>query len=197
MSYYPTFDELIGGTDSTRLLEVRRSFRSVISSIALFVFCAAAVYVLNYFFADARIHTTIPVIRSLSTRWLAIIPALVLLEIFRKYHDDLYVFAAHRITHYEGRLSLYSTLPSLKYVDILSITVRQDIWGRLLDYGNIELDSAGTSEVELTISGVRRPAELALIADQFRVYSTALGSIDQQHEQEEAADPDDDQASAA
>ncbi len=186
MSFYPSYEEVIAGEDRNSLLEVRRSFMSVFSNLSLVVVLSLVVYLINYFFHDYRLPSWLPLLHHISPRWLSIFPALMLLEVLRKYHDDLYIFAAHRVTHYQGRLSLYSTLPSLKYVDILAVRVKQDVWGRILNYGNVELDTAATSGVELTMHGVRSPAELAEIVDRFRRDSISTGSIDKHHHEKGA-----------
>ena len=195
MAVYPTFEEVVAGEDKNKLLEVRRSFFSVLSSLTLFFVLVIVVYSLNVAFGDWRVPKSIPVLHHISLRWLSLVPALVLLEVLRKYHDDLYVFAMHKITHHQGRLSLRHTLPSLKYVDILAVRVKQDIWGRIFNYGNVELDTAATSGVELTMSGVRAPREIAEIVDQMRRRSLDKGAVEDRHQAKhqtgEAAPSDD------
>lgn len=171
MPYYPVFEELVR-SGSNPLLEVRRSFRSVLSSIALFLLCLLIVYLLNLFFHDFRFSQNISVLKHFSMRYLAIIPALVLLEIIRKHHDDLYKFGLHTITHYEGRLSLTSSLPSLKYVDILRTAVKQDLIGRVFNFGHVELDSAGDHKVEMVLRGVAAPHELLTLIEQLRLFNS-------------------------
>lgn len=177
MSFYPSFEEIIAGDDENGLLAVRRSFRSILSNTALFFVTLIVVYAINIALHGYYIPPWVPVLHGLSPRWLAIIPTLVLLEILRKYHNDIYVFHSHYLNHYGGRLSLKTLTPSVKYVDILAVRVKQDIWGRILDYGNVELDTAATAGVELTMTGVRAPSELAAIADRFRMTSITQGAV--------------------
>lgn len=171
MYHYPPFERVISGRSTDRLLEVNRSLLSILSSFALFFFSALAVYLLNYFFYDFRIPVDVPLINQVSTRWLAVVPAIILLEIVRKYHDDLYLFGRERITHLEGRLSLTSSVPSLKYTDIKAIMIHQDILGRIFDYGDIALGSSAQDGNELTIAGVRGPVALASLIERFRQYN--------------------------
>ncbi len=168
MSVYPAVKELLELGSNERLLEVRRSLRSVLSNFAVFAVAVGVLYALIYFAGDRQGHIWIPFIGELSVRWFAILPALVLVEIVRKYHDDLYIITLGRTTHYEGRLSLTSKVPSVKHEDIRSIVVNQDIVARIFNYGDVLISSAAQSGVELTMSGVRAPRELADILDNLR-----------------------------
>jgi len=171
MTHYPSFEEVLALETKPSILEVHRSLRSVLSSLLLFLVCVLAVYLLNLFFPDFRFKQDLPLIKHFSLRWLAVVPAVVLLEIVRKHHDDLYILNIDTITHHEGRLSLTSSLPSLKYTDILRMCIKQDIMGRIFNYGDIELDSAGEQGVELTIRGVRAPHELMALIERLRSYN--------------------------
>jgi membrane protein YdbS with pleckstrin-like domain len=170
MSFYPNFDEIIQGTEREQLLLVKRSLRSVIPNIFYFFCATAIVAMLEYYLYDVPMPD-LPVIRHLSVRWLALIPVVFLLEIVRRYHDDLYIFGEHRLTHLEGRLSLSYSVPMISYVDVRAITVKQDIFGRLLDYGTIEIGTAAVEGNEVTIQGIRAPVELAALIDEFRTFS--------------------------
>lgn len=174
MSHYPDIQTLTSQTKDVKILEVKRSFRSILSSLMLFFFSIIALVVLNYFFYDLQPPQNIPFIRHLSVRWLAIVPIGILVEIIRRYHDDLYVFERHRVTHLEGRLSLNYFVPAVKYIDIRGITVDQDIWGRIFDYGTISLGTAGQEGEELILTGVRDPRGLAMLIDQLRNYSKRM-----------------------
>ncbi len=173
MSYYPPFEVIIG-QNSQRLLEVRRSLRSIIPNIFYFLVSVYIVYLLNYYFYDWSPPESIGILRHLSVRWLAIVPVLFLAEIVRRYHNDLYIFELHRLTHLEGRLSLSYKVPVITYVDVRAITVFQDIFGRIFDYGEVSIGTAAKDGDELVISGVRDPVGLARIVDEFRNYSKSL-----------------------
>lgn len=176
MSYYPPFEEIIQRTDGPRLLEVKRSLRSVIPNIFYFLVSVFIVYVLCYYFYDWEPPQSIPVLKHFSVRWLAIVPVLFLAEIVRRYHDDLYIFELHRLTHLEGRLSLSYKVPVITYVDVRAITVDQDIFGRIFDYGNVSVGTAAKDADEVIISGVRDPVGLSSIIDQFRNHSKTLAT---------------------
>lgn len=166
--FYPDFESIISAADSEGLLTIHRSLRSILSNLIVFFLLVVIVYALILIFGDVGFSEDIPVLRNISLRWLAIIPLAALLEIIRRYHDDLYVFGIDNVTHHHGRLSLSSKLPSVKYLDIHTLAVQQDIFGRVFDYGNVLLDTAGEVGVELTISGVRAPHEVMGLVERFR-----------------------------
>jgi hypothetical protein len=170
---YPSVDDILGSPTPERALEVRRSIRSVISGIALFLIACLVVYILNVIFYEWRPPQDIPVVKYLSPRWLAIIPIGIMLELVRRYHDSLYVFTPERVQHYEGRLSLAYSVPSLRYSHIRAITVTQDLLGRIFDYGNIAIGSAGHDGSEIQIHGVRNPRELAQLVYDLKLHQTS------------------------
>lgn len=170
---YPTLEELLKAPDPERALQVTRAVRSIISGIALFLLSAIAVYAINVLFYDWQPPQDIPFIRHLSPRWLAVIPAVIVLELVRRYHDDLYVFGVDRVQHYNGRLSLAYSVPALRYSHIRAITVYQDILGRIFDYGRITIGTAGHDGSEICMAGIRNPRVLAQLIYDLKLYQTA------------------------
>ena len=168
---YPALETLLETEDRTTLLEVRRSWRSIFSYVCLtFVAGLVAVYI-NLNFPDSRPFTGIPLLHYLTPRWLAIIPGFFLLALLRLYHDDLYILGEHKITHFEGRLSLASSMPVVKYAHIRSVTVTQDIWGRIFDFGNVHVSTAASELVEMTLRGIYSPVDLATLIEDLRNHS--------------------------
>jgi hypothetical protein len=173
--YYPVLEQLDSvQSDSPVLFEVQRSFLSVLSLGFPFLIFTVLVIIANVFFADLRFPESVPVLKYFSVRWLAVIPAFFLAEMLRRYHNDLYIFGRHRATHLEGRLALNYSVPVIKYSDIRGITVDKDIPGRIFNYGDVLLGTAAHDNVELTISGVRAPYELASLIDHMRCRSREL-----------------------
>jgi uncharacterized membrane protein YdbT with pleckstrin-like domain len=185
MSFYPQFRDIIESADREQLLAVKRSLRSIIPNMFYFLCATAVVGVLEYYLYDVEMPD-LPVIRHLSIRWLALIPIIFLLEIIRRYHDDLYIFGEHRLTHLEGRLSLSYSVPMINYSDVRAITVQQDIFGRILDYGTLQIGTAAVEGNEVTIAGVRSPVELAAIIDEFRSYSKSKRNDDKKDQSDES-----------
>jgi len=171
---YPDLETLLEGEDQESLLRVRRSVRSVLAGIALFIVTAVLVYILNFYFGHLRLPTDLPLIRSISLRWLAVIPAGIALELVRRYNDDLYVLGVEVITHYEGRLSLNYKVPAIKYAHIRAIAVDQSILARIFDYGTIALGTAAQEGSELSMYSVRAPRELAALIEELQRYNREI-----------------------
>lgn len=168
LDFYPHLEDINIESENQVLFNARRAFRSSFTYIAKAGMSAAAVAVLWYFFGDLKLVAGESVLNLFNVRLLMVIPLFYLAEIFRRYHDDLYEFRAHRITHKSGRLSLNYSVPIVKYMDIRAITVEQDVWGRMLNYGNVTLGTAAQDTGELYIEGVIAPWELGMLVDQLR-----------------------------
>lgn len=167
MAYYPSYPEVLQQPDKSCLFSVKRSLRSIIPNIFYFLIALLVVGILEYYFYDLQMPD-LPLVRHLSIRWLGIIPFVFLMEVLRRYHNDLYTFSEHRLTHQGGRLSLSYSVPLINYVDIRAITVQQDIFARILDYGNLLIGTAAVDGNELVMHGVRSPVELAALIDDLR-----------------------------
>ncbi len=186
MNQYPKIANLLEQLTSLSdkkaiLFETRRSIRSILSQLLLFFIAVAVVILLNLFLPTANLMALFHVDIHISLRWLGILPALFFLEGIRRYHDDLYAFSAQNITHYDGRLSLNYNVPNVRYVDIRAVVVHQDIFGRILDYGDIEIDTSAQEKTEMYLSGVRSPQELAALIEALR--TAFLKSIPKDHPQ--------------
>lgn len=173
MSQYPSIDELEEITKenpdkNSKLFETRKSVRSILSQLFMFFIAAGIVIAINMFFPDSSLLGYFTTKYHISMRWLGIFPTLFFLETLRRYHDDLYSFTPHNLTHYDGRFSLNYSVPNIRYVDIRAVIVYQDLFGRLLDYGDIEVDTAAQERTEMYIAGVRSPQELADLIEALR-----------------------------
>ncbi len=169
--YYPDLATLLKGKDRAKLLVVKRSWLSILSSIFLFLKAVLIVYVLNLIFYDASLPDYIPFLKYFSLRWLAIIPAIFLIEVLRRYHNDIYILGLQRLTRIAGRLSLKYKVPTVNYAHIRSMRVDQDVYGRIFNYGNIAISTAAQEDVELLIEGVRDPEGLATLIENIRNYT--------------------------
>ncbi|MCB0310016.1 MAG: PH domain-containing protein [Bdellovibrionales bacterium] len=179
MGYYPQVEELLEGSDDDRLLEVHRSLRSILSHVFLALFMVLVIILLFLIFQDVRV------------RWLGILPALVILEIFRKRHDDLYILGRRNITHHSGRFSLSMQIPNLKYLHIRSIKVKQGVVGRLFDFGDISIGTAAQESDELFITGIRDPLGLAMLLEELRSHSKRTSSLGQSDFEDELSHEND------
>lgn len=180
MSFYPNIDELQLRTGSNNpeavLLEVRRSFRSILSNMFYFGLSVVVVVIINIISVRGMIPFSIPILENISVRWLSIVPVVLLLNIVRNYYDDLYQFKLHKIVEFGGRLSLSYTTPAVVYQDIRAVNVRQDILGRIFDYGDVQVGTPGHDGYEMTMQGIRAPRELAVLIDRLRDNSMTTSS---------------------
>lgn len=179
MGFYPALEQILSNAGeqidkNTILFETRRSFRSIMSNALLFIITLIAVIAITTYLPSGNLLGFITQKFHLSTRWLGVIPAILLAEMVRKYHDDLYSFKLHNVTHYDGRLSLSYSVPNIRYVDIRAMVVDQDIWGRILDYGNIQLDVAAQEGGEVLFVGIRDPESLIDLIESLRQNSIRI-----------------------
>jgi membrane protein YdbS with pleckstrin-like domain len=171
MSHYPSFQDLQDCRPSDGVLFTsRRALRSSITYIALFLLTSGLVFFTYYQVGHWTLSDT-GFGRYVSVKWLAIIPFYFLFELVRRQVDDLYEFEAHHLTCKGGRVSLSYTVPSVKYIDIRAIRVRQDIFGRIFNYGTLELATAAQEETEIFLECIVGPKELALLVDDLRQVS--------------------------
>ncbi|RMD87326.1 MAG: PH domain-containing protein [Candidatus Dadabacteria bacterium] len=161
------YDKGIANTAAPLFIR-RRAIRSLFPLIFLDIFLFGVAYGIT-FARDlilARFGISLPTIHP--GLWVWIPPVLCLLEIFRKYYNDLYIFDRYRIIHKKGLLSLKYSKPVLRYADIRAISISQSIIGRLLNYGRIGLSSAAEDVDEIVVHGVIGPKEFAALVDAMR-----------------------------
>ena len=171
---YPDSTTLLQNSNQTRLLEVRRTPSSLLSLISLFLLTAVVTFFCQAFFAQSKFFAEL--FGFVNPRYFAAIPVVIFIEILRRYHNDLYIFSAHRLTHLRGRFSLAYHVPVIKYSDIRAINVVQDFWGRILNYGDVVIGTAAHQGNELVMSGVKDPEELAYLIDSLRSFSVSENS---------------------
>lgn len=80
----------------------------------------------------------------------------MLMGIFRIYNVR-YQVDENGIETRDGVLSFQQTITRVRYEDIRSMEKRQSVLDRLLNIGNIEVGTAGTSTLEIRIEGVASP----------------------------------------
>lgn len=163
MSYYPTAEELLSKNED-RLLELKRSPRSMLGLLSFAAILFFIVSILCYAFGDFHFFH----ISWFSIYLLYLVPIGVGIEALRRYHDDLYIFEQERVTQLGGRLSLQYSVPAIRYVDIRAMSVTQSFAGRIFDYGNLELNTAAMDQGELYLEGIRAPDDLAYVVEALR-----------------------------
>ena len=93
-----------------------------------------------------------------------LICGMLLLEILRRYFDELYIFGHSRVIHYKGRLSFRTRKTSICYADIREVSVQQTLLGRLLNYGTLVLGTAANDMVQMELRDLSHPHKLADLA---------------------------------
>lgn len=167
MAGYPELSALLADRSRRSTFCVHRSLLSILSLFAWCGFWVFVIYSLDWYLSDFTPPDWL-IVRHLSLRWLALIPSLLLLEILRRRFDNLWVFERKQVKHLGGRLSLHYFQPTIRYSDVRAITVHQGLLDRLLNVGDVQVETAGTDQVEMVLSGVRAPHELAFLIDRLR-----------------------------
>jgi hypothetical protein len=171
---YPTLQEILSHQADKELVHIKRSLYSMIPGVIVFAFAVAVVLIAHTYLPAV---SWIPVIRHVSPRWFALFPMIILLELTRRYHDNLYIMGKTDISRREGRLSLRYSTPSVRYRDIRGITVYQDFWGRIFGYGDVLLGTAARIDNELIIEDIDDPYDLAALIEHMRRHN--LGTDDE------------------
>lgn len=173
-SPFPSIDEIIGGDSETgHSFTLHRTLRSLLPQITYFAIWLAGLYAVEYGAArwlGPNWRGSIPIMGGLSFRWLALIPIGMLLEIIRKYNDNLYVLERDRIVHHFGLLSLRYKVPAIRYFDIRAMKINQGILGRILNFGDIELSTSAQENSEIMLIGVHAPRALAAFIEEMRTW---------------------------
>ncbi len=166
---YPSFKDLQNAGNKEELFRAHRSLRSELSTVAKIVISGLLILFLNVFFEGyLRLSSVIEGVPDISLRWLALVPAFYGLSLLRGYYDVVYVFGTEGVKQYKGRLSLNKKVPYVKYHDVLALRVHMDPWGRIFNYGDIDLDTAANDDIEMIIEGVANPQELANLLEDLR-----------------------------
>lgn len=174
MESYPSLEALeqrLATSTDPVLFKVPRPLRSILSHLFWLFVTTAIVIGIDLLFPNFQ-PPDLPIIRHFSLRWLALIPIVVLAETIRQQQNALYVLERHRIIQYAGRLGFNYKVPIARYVDIRCINVRQDIFSRILNYGDVLIGTASEGGNELKLEGVIAPRELAALIDGLRSKSS-------------------------
>jgi uncharacterized membrane protein YdbT with pleckstrin-like domain len=97
---------------------------------------------------------------ALSLPIFALMPLVALMYGVGRIYNVRYSVGAEGIESCEGILGINKTVTKVRFEDIRSIETIQNLMGRLLDFGNIEIGTAATGAIEITLHGVASPAEV-------------------------------------
>ena len=180
MSHYPSFEELVQNpTDPERILALTPAYRSFLSLMIFWIFTVVVVFTLNIWLLQWNRAHPMGLLYNFPARWLALVPLALILEIIRRKYNQAYVFGVDKATQQTGRLWFTYNETVIEYGDVRSINVLQSFWGRILNFGTLEISTAAQEDSELVLEGILNPEELASLVDQLRTYSREL---DNHHE---------------
>jgi len=93
----------------------------------------------------------------LISKVLAALSFFLVLVIIHAIYNYKYVLTDDFILAMEGILSLQLLQTKVRYEDIKFVEVDKSILGRILDYGNVYIASAATSDIEITLRNISSP----------------------------------------
>jgi hypothetical protein len=163
---YPSLQELYDKAEGEELLVLRRSPRSILGFIISALFSFIVVCLIVYNFGGLRLPIDLALFRFLGPHVLFIVPIGIGLEALRRFHNDLWIIERTRIIHKGGRIALNYSVPVIKFGDVRGKQVAQTVFGRIFDYGDIELGTAAHDDTELKIQGIRAPTKLVKLLDE-------------------------------
>lgn len=97
---------------------------------------------------------------EISMSFLWFIPLIILANAAIKIYDLSYYMDSDGVTSVKGVLSLFRHKSSIRYEDIRSLEVTQTIMGRILGFGTVEIGTAASAGIEITLEGVSEPLNL-------------------------------------
>jgi uncharacterized membrane protein YdbT with pleckstrin-like domain len=89
-----------------------------------------------------------------------LIPAICWINLLFRIYNVRYSADTRGIQAVVGILSLNQRIIRVRYEDVRSIETDQTVIERLLDVGDVEIGTAGTAGVELTLAGIGAPKEV-------------------------------------
>lgn len=151
------------GVDEGRIA-IPKVWRSELGGLALFGGACVAAIGLSQMFPGSIIVGELFSL-SLSTIVLklplfAILPAGIWFHLVFKLYNVRYSADARGLEAILGILSLNQRIVRVRYEDIRSIETDQTLVERFLDVGDVEVGTAATAGIELTLQGVSAPKEV-------------------------------------
>jgi uncharacterized membrane protein YdbT with pleckstrin-like domain len=95
---------------------------------------------------------------SLPLFWL--MPLLAFVATASRIYNVRYVIDTRGVEARVGILSLNQRITRVRYEDIRSVETDQTLLGRLLDYGVLEISTAASDAVEVSLEGIAAPKEI-------------------------------------
>jgi len=153
-------------------LRVSRVWRSELGRMILFLVLSVGTVILSIRFpssiisgplfdiAGYSIHLRLPVL------W--VLPFITLSLSFLKIFDVRYLLDDIGVEATEGILRWRKRVTRLNFTDIRSLETDQSLLGRFFDFGNLEIGTAASGDVEITLSGIGSPKSLQRLIQEQR-----------------------------
>ncbi|MCB0318291.1 MAG: PH domain-containing protein [Bdellovibrionales bacterium] len=162
-------------------VKISKTWRSEIQRfMVFFILCIASVVASSYL-PGSIIRGELfsigsqTVFLSLPLFWL--LPLGSLLDLLLRIYDVLYTVDASGIQARIGILSLRQRVIRVRFEDIRTVETEQTLLERFLDVGNVEIATAATDSVEITLEGVAAPHEIRLMIQAERDRRVAVQSL--------------------
>ena len=94
-----------------------------------------------------------------------IIPLIIMLWKIINIKDETISFYNNKVVQRSGILNKYEKTTILTRV--LSVTIKQTLWGRIFNYGNIEIDVVGKWDIDM--KGIKNPKKAKAYLERFVV----------------------------
>ncbi len=104
----------------------------------------------------------------LNLPWLMLLPGVILANIILYIYNCRYVIDENGVEAQVGLVAMHLHQTRLKYEDIRGVKAVQSLWERLLVIGNVEIGSAMTEGVEITMVGVSDPRAVQVFIENER-----------------------------
>ena len=142
--------------------------RSIIPLTFQFLLYAVPVYIVFQLLILIKIHHTGVPLPSpeILVNLYRICCIFFIIELSRRYFDDLYIFGHKRVIHLKGCLSLHHSKTSIDYSDIREVDVEQSLPARAIGYGTLRMGTASSEEMEIVFKDIPLSRVLARYVQQ-------------------------------
>ena len=162
MSFYPNPEHLPRAQDDQVLFSFHRAKLYSWELLTLFVLLVAGVVFVNVKVANPEAVT------PAWLRGLSLLPVLLFLEMVRRHYNEVTIIKANVIEHHEGKLAFAYSVPVVDYSDIREIRIDQTLMSRLLNFGDVSINTAGSDMSEMVLHGVPAPHEFKQMIERLR-----------------------------
>ena len=163
---------------------IYKSWRSEFPLVSLYVIGVIASPILSYYFPFLVLPC--PIITIEETKYYLVLPIIWLvpastlaISLYRIFNVT-YILDRVGIEAWNGILSFNHTITRVRYRDIRGADVMTTIWGRLFNFGTINVGTAASSSWEIEMNGVRCPRKLQMFL--FKQRDSSMESTIDPHE---------------